>query len=723
MQHFLPDEDGDDANVPMLLLVTASQAELQEEAELMNMMKSVRLRSDITRDFNLPNKYSKIYAPFNAARTAMFFDEPHCEDENSEEFKKAKRAGLTNEPGDLVKSGCKCGLTYFSEAERQLLIEHIIDNTLSNIFKTSKVDISFFPLHDKDGEGGNDLLYLRQHWANIFNWRRVLGCFNIFSNPNRGVEQPLDDIRNYFGDHIGFYFAFLGFYTKWLSYPALCGLFFFIYQKVEGEDNAILPLYAICLSLWSFTCIRFWQRQQCVLAYRWGVSDIKEEVRVRREFVNDLREEATCFKGWDVKKMRTLKYAIGSNGLLLMLIMAVASFLAFFVYWGATGTFFCDKETGPAWGAQVGSILHALAIMILNVLYRKVAVMLNNWENHKTQDVYDNRFIQKVFCFEFMNNFLSLFFLAFFRDLLQPDNLDPADLKCSIWSLPKGKNTMEELGSKLASIFVTKFVVSNFFEVAVPWLKKQKSNWARQRAAGGGGLRRGSVQVDLHKATAADLALASRRHPDALPAFDSNGVMNKWVQQATKEFQKPAYDSTLDDFNELVIQFSFVVLFGIAFPLTGLLAMVSNILEISIDSYKLCRQHRRPMAERAASIPLTWLKILQMLCFLGIFTNTIIIVQSADTAFEYLQHRKVVPSDVSGSVLTLYKWLVAFVFEHIIFTLRIIVESQLALPPVTVEKKEIQNRAILRRVMMRRNNDQPDMSSQPALTPRSVASP
>ena len=32
-------------------------------------------------------------------------------------------------------------------------------------------------------------------------------------------EQPLDKISEYFGEGVGFYFAFFGFYTKWLVLP------------------------------------------------------------------------------------------------------------------------------------------------------------------------------------------------------------------------------------------------------------------------------------------------------------------------------------------------------------------------------------------------------------------------------------------------------------------------------------------------------------------------
>jgi hypothetical protein len=43
-------------------------------------------------------------------------------------------------------------------------------------------------------------------------------------------EQPLDYIAEYFGENIAFYFAFLGFYTKWLIAPAALGIIVFALQ-------------------------------------------------------------------------------------------------------------------------------------------------------------------------------------------------------------------------------------------------------------------------------------------------------------------------------------------------------------------------------------------------------------------------------------------------------------------------------------------------------------
>ncbi len=49
-----------------------------------------------------------------------------------------------------------------------------------------------------------------------------------------GVTQPfslpITEIRDYCGNEVGFYFAFLGLYTDWLVYPSMAGLAVYMYQ-------------------------------------------------------------------------------------------------------------------------------------------------------------------------------------------------------------------------------------------------------------------------------------------------------------------------------------------------------------------------------------------------------------------------------------------------------------------------------------------------------------
>ena len=59
---------------------------------------------------------------------------------------------------------------------------------------------------------------LHQYWAR---W----GCWFKY--------QPLDHIREYFGERIAIYFAWLGFYTGWLLPAALVGLAVFLYGSIS----------------------------------------------------------------------------------------------------------------------------------------------------------------------------------------------------------------------------------------------------------------------------------------------------------------------------------------------------------------------------------------------------------------------------------------------------------------------------------------------------------
>jgi hypothetical protein len=63
--------------------------------------------------------------------------------------------------------------------------------------------------------------------------------FGLFS-------QPLDCIANYYGEDVAFYFAWLSFYTKWLTAPALLGLIAFCFQVciyVTIYYDSIILLY------------------------------------------------------------------------------------------------------------------------------------------------------------------------------------------------------------------------------------------------------------------------------------------------------------------------------------------------------------------------------------------------------------------------------------------------------------------------------------------------
>ena len=63
--------------------------------------------------------------------------------------------------------------------------------------------------------------------------------------------------------------------------------------------------------------------------------------------------------------------------------------------------------------AMIPGVLYTLAQLITSNHYRELAKNLTNWENHRTERQYQQNLLIKLLVFEFINNFLVLYFLAF----------------------------------------------------------------------------------------------------------------------------------------------------------------------------------------------------------------------------------------------------------------------------------------------------------------------
>ena len=55
------------------------------------------------------------------------------------------------------------------------------------------------------------------------------------------------------------------------------------------------------------------------------------------------------------------------------------------------------------------------------------------------------------------------------------------------------------------------------------------------------------------------------------------------LEESRQEYKLPTYPGTLYDYDELIIQFGYVTLFIVVFPLVPLLALVTNIVEVKSD--------------------------------------------------------------------------------------------------------------------------------------------
>ncbi len=125
-----------------------------------------------------------------------------------------------------------------------------------------------------------------------------IGCIQSFVSKIRflvesGLYQPLELVAEYFGESIAFYFAWMGFYTRWLVLPSIVGFIYFCIQMKGGKlDNPIGSLYSIFIMCWSSAFLVMWRRYCSELAYCWGVLGVETEEHTRTIFKGKVEVDA-----------------------------------------------------------------------------------------------------------------------------------------------------------------------------------------------------------------------------------------------------------------------------------------------------------------------------------------------------------------------------------------------------------------------------------------------
>eukprot|EP00735_Rhodelphis_limneticus_P011287 TRINITY_DN4372_c0_g1::TRINITY_DN4372_c0_g1_i1::g.21188::m.21188 TRINITY_DN4372_c0_g1::TRINITY_DN4372_c0_g1_i1::g.21188 ORF type:complete len:745 (-),score=274.36,sp/Q14AT5/ANO7_MOUSE/28.48/9e-67,Anoctamin/PF04547.7/1.1e-130,DUF221/PF02714.10/0.0029,DUF221/PF02714.10/2.4e+03 TRINITY_DN4372_c0_g1_i1:308-2542(-) len=440
---------------------------------------------------------------------------------------------------------------------------------------------AFFPLHTVERQ------WLVDNWA--MNWRD-------------GPKQPLDAIRNYFGSKIALYFAFLGFYTRWLTQPAVVGLALSICQWAYGsyDENWVIISMAVFTSVWSIIYLEYWGRENKVLAYRWNVMNFEEEEAQRPAFQGELRPSPITGKP-------VLFYDPGQRNVKQVITYSIVMFFVMCLAVVMTSILILKNSSNEGLSFSAG-ILNGIIIAVFNAIYKYVAMRLNDWENHETDTEYEDQLITKIFSFQFLNSYMTLYLLAFIKpwahhsDLIK-DNLgecacvedeedsdgDGDDDDCDT----EDRSCVDEISMLLLTIFLVQLAIGNIQEFGIPWFK--------------GKLRRYLEDKELQKAQ------------EARDSYQSN-VAPKPLTQAEEEAILEPYDSPFDDYNEMAIQFGYITLFAAAFPMISMFALVNNLVEIRSDATKLCKAHRRPEAREAEDIG-TWFGVMQCMTFMAVTTN------------------------------------------------------------------------------------------------------
>jgi hypothetical protein len=106
-------------------------------------------------------------------------------------------------------------------------------------------------------------------------------------------KQPIEAIREYFGEKIAMYFSFLGHLTTYLLPIGLIGLVVMLDVMGESTDEngnysiayglghaRLIPLFGLLIAIWSQLLLEYWKRKESTNAMMWGMSSFEESERM-----------------------------------------------------------------------------------------------------------------------------------------------------------------------------------------------------------------------------------------------------------------------------------------------------------------------------------------------------------------------------------------------------------------------------------------------------------
>ncbi|KAG6068453.1 hypothetical protein E4U32_000606 [Claviceps aff. humidiphila group G2b] len=410
-------------------------------------------------------------------------------------------------------------------------------------------------------------------------------------------EADLEDIRNKFGESIAFYFAFLRSYFVFLAFPSAMG---FAAWMLLGQFSSV---YALGCGLWSVIFLEYWKKKEVDLAVQWGVRGVSAIQLPRPEFEWDYEAEDVV-TGEPVK---VYSYKKRFQTQLLQIPFAIACIVVLgglVVIANSLEIFITQVYDGP--GKQYLVFVPTMILVVFtptfSAVLMKAASVLTHRENYNTVDAHKAALVQKQFVLNFMTSYMALLFTGFvyipFGDILLPF-LDfwrhtAQTLTFSEKTLPTQQFRInpERISSQMFYCTVTAQVVNFATEVIVPYAKQ--------------------------KAFAKAKELQSRQ-----PEVQDEPEEAAFLKRVRDECALETYDVT-DDYREMVMQFGYLSLFSVAWPMAACCFLINNWVELRSDGLKIAVSCKRPIPWRSDSIG-PWLDALGFLSWLGSITSAAIV--------------------------------------------------------------------------------------------------
>ncbi|GAU97283.1 hypothetical protein RvY_08607-2 [Ramazzottius varieornatus] len=550
----------------------------------------------------------------------------------------------------------------------------------------NKTYLAVYPLHD--GSCEDDVRPTKDHQtsrAALFDqWGRFRKFYKL---------QPIDHIKNYFGERMGFYFGWMEFYTLMLLPAAVVGLLCLLFgafsmgssvsvhevchsDSTVGDtvmcpicnkrcsfwrlrdgcvntklaylmDNPSTFAFAMFMALWSSFFIVLWKRRQTLLSWSFDTFDVTEhEEPVRPELMRKIKPEK-----WRENPITGIREPYVPGG-----IRALYGFLSSV--------------------AVVFMVLLVLAATTALVVYR---IVLNVAIEASASPVGTGNFSSMISSpafqpFAVRNSGLIVAFSASILNLIVILALSNVYYFLAKWLTERGKckifhvtrsvhklcmvrlhavempRTQTEYQDSLTfkyfafdfvNSYTSLFYVAFFKGRVPPALPGAQGHLGlpvdRVQCVKGSCLLELTIQLMvLFLGTTTVTFVKEIIYPSVLRYFRREKRRRLSMLKSVETRWKRDNDllpfppmGLFKEYSRMVKQFGFITMFVAAFPLAPLFALITNLIEIRLSAYKYLTLYRRPIPLWSRNIG-AWDDILSNLSRVAIITNAFVIAFSTD---------------------------------------------------------------------------------------------
>ncbi|KAF6777987.1 hypothetical protein AHF37_02418 [Paragonimus kellicotti] len=433
-------------------------------------------------------------------------------------------------------------------------------------------------------------------------WRRNFDQFRWFPDSTA--------LRSYFGDSVGFYFAWMRTYSLCLLGPTAAGILCWIISSIvsyfpdtsepEMPSRTLLSIrlvFTLFMILWALICTKIWSRQHAYLVESWSANTILERLTNDCAWLFRLVDQRLEFHGeWRRSRVsgqlelhfmaskRRLRYLV--SGLVIVFCLLLAAivhilllnlegfvteskspfcYVSFVGQFAHDGALFDPNQSG-FWPYLPG-IFHSLFVYLMNqVVFYYIAHRLTDFENHQGTEDHNQALIIKRFLFEMLDAYGCLAYLGFVLSDRE-----------ALASYTTHEPSFHHGGPH--SVHYLPF----------PRMAREADIWENE----------------------------TNDHP-------------VWWSDLRRELCADSYEP-FDDYLEMVLEHGYLVLFAYVTPLRGAaLAFLTILFEAHSDALKMLLVTRRPSPRPLVQGNYIWLSLLAAQAWLSILTNAGLVIASLE---------------------------------------------------------------------------------------------